>query len=73
MAIKIIKPGKLKNPKDTRRFLCLNCGCVFDADRGDYEANDGQYSETVYWASCPTCRHSTWRSKPLEKEANNGN
>ena len=38
MAIKIIKPGKFKSPKDTRRFLCLNCGCVFDADRGDYEA-----------------------------------
>lgn len=22
MAIKIIKPGKLKNPKNTRRFAC---------------------------------------------------
>ena len=30
MPIKIIKPGKLKNPKDTRRFLCLNCGCIFE-------------------------------------------
>ena len=67
MPIKIIKPGKLKNPKDTRRFLCLNCGCVFDADRGDYEANDNRFNETEYWASCPTCHYSTCRSEPLDE------
>lgn len=67
MAIKIIKKGKLKNPKDTRRFTCLFCGCVFDADRGDYEVTDGQYNETVYWASCPTCCHSTCRSEPIDE------
>lgn len=67
MSIKIIKPGKLKNPKGTRRFLCLNCGCVFDADRGDYEATDGQYNETVYLASCPICHYSTCRSEPLDE------
>lgn len=66
MPIKIIKPGKLKNPKGTRRFLCLNCGCVFDADRGDYEASD-QYQTTVYAAICPTCHHTTCRSEPLDE------
>ena len=66
MAIKIIKPGKFKNPKDTRRFLCLNCGCVFDADRGDYEAFD-QYQTPEYVAICPTCHHTTCRSEPLDE------
>ena len=71
MAIKIIKPGKLKNPKDTRRFTCLLCGCVFDADRGDYEAFD-QYQTTKYAAVCPTCHYATYRSELLEKESNDG-
>ena len=67
MAIKIIKLGKFKNPKDTRRFLCLNSGCVFDVDHGDYEANDNRFNETEYWASCPTCHYSTCRSEPLDE------
>lgn len=66
MAIKIIKPGKIKNPRDTRRFTCLLCGCVFDADRGDYEAFD-QYQTTDYAAICPTCHHTTYRSEPLDE------
>ena len=34
MAIKIIKPGK---PGEIKRFTCSRCGCVFEADRDDYE------------------------------------
>lgn len=67
MAIKIIKQGKIKELKGTRRFTCLFCGCVFDADRGDYEAIDGQYNETVYRAFCPTCHYSTCRSELLDE------
>lgn len=67
MAIKIIKPGKTKEPKGTRRFTCIRCGCVFDADHGDYEIIDGQYNETVYWAFCPNCHYSTCWSEPLDE------
>ena len=64
MAIKIIKLGKTP---DAFRFKCPHCGCVFDADRGDYEANDNRFNETEYWASCPTCHYSTCRSEPLDE------
>lgn len=73
MAIKIIKPGKELNLHRTRRFTCLLCGCVFDADHGDYDTIVGQYDETVYWAFCPNCHHSTCRSELLEKEVSDGN
>ena len=70
MSIKIIKPGKFKNPKDTRRFLCLNCGCVFDADRGDYEAFTicSQLDDViVHQAICPSCHKWARRSEPLDE------
>lgn len=67
MAIKIIKQGRLKNPKDTRRFTCLLCGCVFDADRGDYETIDGQYDEPIHQAICPSCHKWACRSEPLDE------
>lgn len=70
MAIKIIKPGKLKNPKGTRRFLCLNRGCVFNADLGDYEAVmiSSQFDDvTVHQAICPICHKWVRRSEPLDE------
>lgn len=54
MAIKIIKPGM--RPETTKRFECPHCGCVFKADRDDYEVEfnslDGYY---CYALNCPTC------------------
>ena len=54
MAIKIIKPGK--KPETTERFECPHCGCVFEADRDDYEEEfnlrGGCY---CYAVDCPTC------------------
>lgn len=70
MAIKIIKPGKIKNPRDTRRFTCLLCGCVFDADRGDYEAVMicSQLDDViVHQAVCPACHKWVHRSEPLDE------
>lgn len=55
MAIKIIKPGKFKNPKDTRRFLCLNCGCVFMADVDDYEEEYSLRNDYYLKIECPCC------------------
>ena len=57
MAIKIIKPGK--KPETTKRFECPHCGCVFEADRHDYEkafnTRDGCY---YYAIDCPNCGHT---------------
>ena len=66
MAIKIIKPGKLKNPKDTRRFTCPLCGCVFNADRGDYEELI-QYQTFEDKAVCPTCHYSMCHSELVDE------
>ena len=52
MPIKIIKPGKLKNPKDTRRFLCLNCGCIFETD---VVSMRHIWLRPDYFATCPNC------------------
>ena len=61
MAIKIIKPGK--KPETTKRFTCKHCGCVFKADKGDYEEmyslNNGYY----LLIDCPTCGRSICRKR----------
>lgn len=56
MAIKIIKRGKLL--KSPVRFICLRCGCIFDADGEslsiDLDAR-GYSPELDVCARCPTC------------------
>lgn len=62
--MKIIKHGKKPEPVDTtKRFRCLVCGCVFEADAGEYITfpDDG----SLYWrgiklktdcaCDCPEC------------------
>ena len=54
--MRVIHPGK----KDTKakRFTCTGCGCVFEAERGEYTvvghtawAYDGMTTKCV----CPCC------------------
>ena len=60
MAIKIIKPGK--RTETTKRFTCKHCGCVFKADKDDYEEvyilNNGYYLK-IY---CPYCGYIIHKS-----------
>lgn len=62
MAIKIIKPGK--KPDAVKRFTCRHCGCVFEADEGDYELvfnlSNGNY---VLKVDCPNCRYIVVKSR----------
>ena len=52
--IKVIAHGHdLK--KIVRRFICRNCGCMFDADSEDYQVSHAQYNDTVFEAVCPEC------------------
>lgn len=54
----IIKEGRKDiadaRRKQTKRFECLCCGCIFEADKGEYDhtyfRNEDQYS-----CKCPTC------------------
>lgn len=47
----IIKPGEI--PKETIRFSCSYCGCIFEADKGEYET--GPQYDPGYTCRCPTC------------------
>jgi len=51
---KIILPGKKEVLKATKRFECPKCGCVFDADKDDYETGT-QYNDVYYSCECPMC------------------
>lgn len=53
MAIKIIKPGK--KPETTKRFTCKHCGCVFKADKDDYEEVYSLCNGYYLLIDCPTC------------------
>lgn len=70
MAIRIIKPGNPVKAKRTRRFTCLFCGCIFNADFGDYEAvtTRGQLDDEIaHQAICPACHKWVRRSEPLDE------
>lgn len=56
--MKIIKPGNICH---TKRFTCERCGCIWEAEKGEYEPtpqlavmHDGLNS---YWMKCPTCKN----------------
>ena len=55
--MKIIKEGII--PSTTKKFICGNCGCVFEAEENEYEpiTNQMEYLEikASYKCKCPTC------------------
>lgn len=54
----VIKEGDLDRAKQsilkTRRFKCELCGCVFEANKGEYDSAS-QYNEIYYLCKCPCC------------------
>ena len=54
--MKIIKKGNRalaeRKIKQTKRFECETCGCIFEADKHEYKASD---YDTKYYAECPCC------------------
>lgn len=60
MAFKIIKPGR---PGEIKRFTCPRCGCVFEADRDDYEKGVSDISLKKYAeVACPFCGYFVRKS-----------
>jgi hypothetical protein len=47
--VKIIKQGE--KAVGTVRFECRSCGCIFEADEGEYEC----YDVPIVFAKCPCC------------------
>lgn len=64
--MKILQHGHIPDPpKKTRRFKCVNCGCVFEADRSEYNCAGPwgvvQHHGRIvalpneYFCPCPEC------------------
>ena len=61
MAIKIIKLSK--KPDTVKRFERRHCGCVFVADRDDYEKGVSDINlERYAEAACPFCGYFVRKS-----------
>ena len=60
--MKIIKDGNRVKLDKPRRFLCKQCGCLFEAVRSEY-SSDSQYNETYYFCKCPFCNHTAYEDK----------
>ena len=52
--MKIIKEGSLNLLLGIKRFECRNCGCIFEAEEGEYKHGQ-QYNEDYYYCDCPYC------------------
>ena len=62
----IIKDGDKelaeKKRKQTKLFECKICGCVFEADKGEYKGEEARFS-LWYSAKCPCCGDKTYEAK----------
>lgn len=56
--MKIIKDGKSKKSKGIREFICIYCGCDFEADNTEYIIHQDQDQVLGSWLEvcCPCCQ-----------------
>ena len=57
--MKIIKQGMSKAEIEmikniVKRFKCRTCGCIFEADKSEYESTQ-EYTYMTYYCKCPNC------------------
>lgn len=52
--MKILKQGIRTNPNSPKIFVCQTCGCVFEAEEGEYKS-DFQYNILSFYSMCPIC------------------
>lgn len=69
--LNIIKNGSIeeieKRQKQTKEFLCKNCGCEWEADRGDYKVEPGLTDKIYVGMPCPFCGKYTYHMGILYK------
>ena len=53
--MKIIKAGDLKRLSDVHRFQCSRCGCIWEADRSEYQIETDFRNGHYFSMRCPTC------------------
>ena len=50
----IIKQGDKSKLKKIKKSECKECGCIFEAEKGEYQIGS-QYNEIYYYCKCPCC------------------
>lgn len=50
---------KQPDPQDRKEFTCFKCGCVYQADKWDYEY-ENRNCEWGYRLKCPICKDNSW-------------
>lgn len=62
--MEILKPGNKdlaeEKRRATRKFSCDLCGCVWTADREEYEVRASEFNETSAYCKCPCCGEECW-------------
>lgn len=54
--MKIVKYVNLKKFLRMKKFECLNCGCIFEADKSDYKVDIVSMSVHLIYTECPICK-----------------
>lgn len=57
----ILRAGDPRKILQTKRFLCLECGCYFEANNDEYEY--GNQFEPGCTCKCPYCGQVAWEEK----------
>ena len=53
--MEIIKQGNIELTKKIKQFTCASCGCIFKADKNEYEYAGSSYDGAYWKHKCPTC------------------
>ena len=53
--MKVIVEGRKPMPQWPKRFRCIHCGSIIEADKDDLKCVGRQYNETYYEYYCPVC------------------
>jgi RNase P subunit RPR2 len=53
--INIITPGDLRRFEKYKRFICKDCGCVWEAGASKYRYVGTQWEGDSWECRCPTC------------------
>lgn len=59
----VIIKGDLDRLRKVQRFECNACGCVFDAEKGEYEDMSDQHNGIIIRCLCPTCGRDCYNYK----------
>lgn len=66
--MKIIQDGNLERITKPMRFKCNECGCVFEAEKGEYKYELSGKNEDMYKCECPYCHKKGYVDRILMRD-----